>query len=78
MKRQALSLERFNVAQLPPNAFAIVMATGIVLSKRWPSPAPLLATTGWQLVAGGLVAAPVALAGEGPPPATRTAGHHAG
>ena len=33
---------------------AAVMATGIVLSKRWPSPAPLLATTGWQLVAGGL------------------------
>lgn len=57
---------------------AAVMATGIVLSKRWPSPAPLLATTGWQLVAGGLVAAPVALAAEGPPPATLTAGNLAG
>jgi probable blue pigment (indigoidine) exporter len=57
---------------------AAVMATGIVLSKRWPSPAPLLATTGWQLVAGGLVAAPVALAVEGPPPATLTAGNLAG
>jgi probable blue pigment (indigoidine) exporter len=54
------------------------MATGIVLSKRWPSPAPLLATTGWQLVAGGLVVTPVALAVEGPPPATLTAGNLAG
>jgi probable blue pigment (indigoidine) exporter len=57
---------------------AAVMAVGIVLSKRWPSPAPLLATTGWQLVAGGLLAAPVALAVEGPPPATLTAGNLAG
>ena len=57
---------------------AAVMAAGIVLSKRWPSPAPLLATTGWQLVAGGLVAAPVAVAVEGPPPATLTAGNLAG
>jgi len=57
---------------------AAVMATGVVLAKRWPSPAPLLATTGWQLVAGGLVAAPVALAVEGPPPATLTAANLAG
>lgn len=48
---------------------AIVMATGVVLSKRWTSPAPLLATTGWQLVAGGLLLLPVALLVEGPPPA---------
>lgn len=51
---------------------AIVMATGVVLSKRWPSPAPLLATTGWQLVAGGLLLIPIALVVEGPPPATLT------
>ncbi|WP_432876342.1 EamA family transporter [Kribbella sp. CA-245084] len=44
---------------------AIVMAFGVVLSKRWTSPAPLLATTGWQLVAGGLVLLPVALLVEG-------------
>ncbi|MEU8547444.1 EamA family transporter [Streptomyces roseoverticillatus] len=48
---------------------AVVMATGVVLSKRWTSPAPLLATTGWQLVAGGLLLLPVALFVEGPPPA---------
>ncbi len=47
---------------------SIVMATGVVLAKRWPSPAPLLATTGWQLVAGGLFLLPVTLLFEGAPP----------
>ncbi|GAA0341050.1 EamA family transporter [Streptomyces blastmyceticus] len=51
---------------------AVVMATGVILSKRWASPAPLLATTGWQLVAGGLLLLPVALFVEGPPPASLT------
>jgi probable blue pigment (indigoidine) exporter len=51
---------------------AVVMATGVVLSKRWTSPAPLLATTGWQLVAGGVVLVPVALLVEGPPPTSYT------
>jgi probable blue pigment (indigoidine) exporter len=46
---------------------ATVFATGIVLSKRWPSPAPLLVTTGWQLAAGGLLALPFALVLEGFP-----------
>jgi probable blue pigment (indigoidine) exporter len=46
---------------------AVSMATGVVLSKRWRSPAPLLATTGWQLVAGGLLLLPVALLVEGLP-----------
>ncbi|WP_371403146.1 EamA family transporter [Kribbella sp. NBC_00662] len=44
---------------------AVVMAFGVVLSKRWTSPSPLLATTGWQLVAGGLVLLPVAFLVEG-------------
>jgi probable blue pigment (indigoidine) exporter len=57
---------------------AAVMATGVVLSKRWRSPAPLLATTGWQLVAGGLLLLPVALLVEGPPPSTLTAANLAG
>jgi len=57
---------------------AVVMATGVVLSKRWTSPAPLLATTGWQLVAGGLVLVPVALAVEGPPPASLSGANLAG
>ncbi|NUT96278.1 MAG: EamA family transporter [Saccharothrix sp.] len=46
---------------------ATVMAAGVVLSKRWPSPAPLLASTGWQLVWGGLLLVPVTLVVEGLP-----------
>jgi probable blue pigment (indigoidine) exporter len=38
------------------------MATGIVLTKRWGRPVGLLTFTGWQLTAGGLVLAPLALA----------------
>lgn len=44
-----------------------VFAAGIVLSKRWPSPAPIVATTAWRLAAGGLLALPFALAFEGIP-----------
>lgn len=51
---------------------AVTMASGVVLSKRWVSPAPLLATTGWQLVAGGLLLLPVTLLIEGPPPTSLT------
>jgi probable blue pigment (indigoidine) exporter len=57
---------------------AVVMAFGVVLSKRWVSPAPLLATTGWQLVAGGLVLLPVAYLVEGPPPQSLTLANLAG
>ncbi|WP_374202871.1 EamA family transporter [Saccharothrix sp. S26] len=52
---------------------AVAMAAGVVLSKRWTSPAPLLAVTGWQLVAGGLVLLPVTFLVEGPPPAMTAA-----
>ncbi|MBB1255585.1 EamA family transporter [Streptomyces sp. OF3] len=52
---------------------AATMSVGVVLSKRWRSPAPLLATTGWQLVGGGLLLLPLALLVEGPPPAAMTA-----
>ncbi|MBB4891944.1 putative blue pigment (indigoidine) exporter [Streptomyces olivoverticillatus] len=57
---------------------AVVMATGVVLSKRWAAPAPLLAVTGWQLVAGGVLLLPVALLVEGPPPASLTGENLAG
>jgi len=57
---------------------AVVMATGVVLSKRWSSSAPLLATTGWQLVAGGLLLLPAALLVEGAPPATLSSANVAG
>jgi probable blue pigment (indigoidine) exporter len=53
-------------------AGAVTMASGIVLSKRWGSPVPVIAMTGWQLAAGGLLLLPVAYFVEGPPPATLT------
>ncbi|MET7299171.1 EamA family transporter [Embleya sp. NPDC005575] len=50
---------------------AASMAVGVVLTKRWGRPpgAGTLAFTSWQLTAGGLLLAPVALAVEGLPPA---------
>jgi probable blue pigment (indigoidine) exporter len=45
----------------------VSMALGVVLTKRWGRPAPLLAFTGWQLSAGGLFLLPLALAVEGLP-----------
>lgn len=47
---------------------ACAMAAGVTLAKRWGLPAPVLAVTGWQLVAGGLLLLPLTLAIEGPPP----------
>lgn len=41
---------------------------GIVLTKRWPAPTNRLASTGWQLLIGGAVIAPLALVVEGGPP----------
>ncbi|WP_219816223.1 EamA family transporter [Arthrobacter sp. 08Y14] len=48
---------------------AIAMACGVVLTKKWGRPDTLLATTSWQLVAGGLFLTPIAFLVEGPPPA---------
>ena len=54
------------------------MALGLVLTKRWGRPdASLLTTTGWQLTAGGLLLAPLALGVEGLP-ARLTGGNIAG
>jgi probable blue pigment (indigoidine) exporter len=50
-------------------AGTLSMASGVVLTKRWPRPTHLLTATGWQLTAGGLALLPVALLAEGPPPA---------
>lgn len=49
-------------------AGAASMAGGVVLTKYWGRPVPLLAFTSWQLVAGGLVLVPAMLAVEGLPP----------
>jgi probable blue pigment (indigoidine) exporter len=54
------------------------MALGLVLTKRWGRPdATLLTTTGWQLTAGGLLLAPLAIGVEGLP-ATLTGANVAG
>ncbi|GAA3879906.1 EamA family transporter [Leifsonia kafniensis] len=49
------------------------MATGIVLSKKWGQPAPPLATTAWQLIAGGLTLLALLLVFEGLPSEPLTA-----
>ena len=55
---------------------AAAMSAGTVLTKRWGRPQGVgpLAFTGWQLTAGGLLIAPVALLAEGVPPALDTRG----
>ncbi|MET9671212.1 EamA family transporter [Streptomyces sp. NPDC006475] len=50
-------------------AAVLVSSFGHLLAKRWSTGADLLATTAWQLAAGGLFLLPVAAAVEGPPPA---------
>ncbi len=55
----------------------LAMASGIVLTKHWGRPVPLLLFTGWQLTAGGLVLAPLAWFFEGTLP-TLTMRHMAG
>jgi probable blue pigment (indigoidine) exporter len=47
----------------------IMSSTGYVLAKRWGSEVDVLASTSWQLIAGGLILLPFAVAAEGAPPA---------
>ncbi|WP_431676807.1 DMT family transporter [Kitasatospora sp. KL5] len=49
-------------------AAMLVSSLGFVLGKRWGAGAGLLASTAWQLTAGGLLLLPVAAVVEGPPP----------
>ena len=46
---------------------AASMATGVVLTKHWGRPVPLLTFTAWQLIAGGVVLLPLVAAFEGWP-----------
>ncbi|MEV7884612.1 EamA family transporter [Streptomyces sp. NPDC002817] len=59
------------VGVLAAFASAASMSAGTVLTKRWGRPDGVgpLALTGWQLTAGGLLIAPLALLVEGAPPA---------
>jgi probable blue pigment (indigoidine) exporter len=49
-------------------AGTVSMASGVVLTRKWGRPVPLLAFTAWQLLAGGVLLVPIALAFEGLPP----------
>ncbi|MGW1411263.1 DMT family transporter [Streptomyces sp. NPDC002403] len=50
-------------------AAMLVSSFGHILAKRWSGGADVLASTAWQLTAGGVFLLPVAAAVEGPPPA---------
>ncbi|MEU7061269.1 EamA family transporter [Streptomyces sp. NPDC046197] len=51
------------------SAAAMLMSSfGYILTKRWSADVDVLASTTWQLTAGGLFLLPVAAAVEGPPP----------
>lgn len=63
--RSAVTLDVVGV--LAAGGAAVSMSCGVVLAKRWVSPASLLATTGWQLTAGGLLLLPLALGVDGLP-----------
>ncbi|WP_257980548.1 DMT family transporter [Streptomyces sp. CB02959] len=53
-------------------AAMLVSSFGYILTKRWNTGTDVLASTAWQLTAGGLFLLPVAAAVEGPPPALST------
>ncbi|WSQ06680.1 DMT family transporter [Streptomyces sp. NBC_01231] len=53
-------------------AAVLVSSFGHILAKRWSGAADMIATTAWQLTAGGLFLLPVAVVVEGTPPALST------
>jgi len=57
------------VGLLAAVAANVSFSMGVVLTKRFPAPANRLAATGWQLLVGAVLLAPIALLVEGPPPA---------
>ncbi len=60
--------ERVSPSGLAASAAAMLLSSlGYVLAGRWRDGADVLATTAWQLVAGGLVLLPLAAAFEGAP-----------
>ena len=56
------------VGVLAAVAANVSFAAGVVLTKRWPSSSTGLAATGWQLLLGGALLLPLAIAVEGAPP----------
>ncbi|WP_406335552.1 EamA family transporter [Streptomyces sp. NBC_00203] len=66
-------VERVSVPGVLASAAAMLVSSfGHILAKRWSADADVLASTAWQLTAGGLFLLPVAAAVEGPPPALST------
>ena len=58
-----------DVRGVSASAGAMLMASlGYVLAKRWGTNIEVLASTAWQLIAGGVLLVPVAVAVEGAPP----------
>lgn len=53
-------------------AAMVVSSLGHILTRRWSADADVLASTAWQLTAGGLLLLPAAAATEGPPSALST------
>ncbi|MFG1702548.1 EamA family transporter [Nonomuraea sp. M3C6] len=53
-------------------AAMLMSSLGYVLAKRWSHEVDVLSSTSWQLIAGGLVLMPFAIALEGPPPTLTT------
>ncbi|MGW4032651.1 EamA family transporter [Streptomyces sp. NPDC004838] len=65
--------EGVNVPGVLASAAALLVSSfGHILAKRWSADTDVLASTAWQLTAGGLFLLPVAAALEGPPPALST------
>jgi probable blue pigment (indigoidine) exporter len=56
------------VGVLAAVAANVSFAAGVVLTKRWPSSSTGLAAPGWQLLLGGALLLPLAVAVEGAPP----------
>ncbi|WP_219933581.1 EamA family transporter [Streptomyces sp. NWU339] len=66
-------VEGVSVPGVLASAAAMLMSSfGHILAKRWSGGADVLASTAWQLAAGGLFLLPVAAAVEGPPPTLST------
>lgn len=66
--------ERLDVRGVLASVAAMTMSSvGYVLAKRWTAQVPVIASTSWQLLAGGLLLVPLAAAVEGRPPAVDAA-----
>ncbi|MBX3142784.1 MAG: EamA family transporter [Trueperaceae bacterium] len=61
--------ERLDMRGVLASLAAMSMSSlGYVLAKRWTTATPVVATTSWQLIAGGLLLIPLAVTVEGSPP----------